>query len=66
MDCVALAPVGQPEALARVVEEVLTDPSCREELRLRMAAYAADHSYTALARSTRAIYEQLLCHAHRH
>jgi glycosyltransferase involved in cell wall biosynthesis len=66
LGCVALAPVGDEIALARVIEEVATDAARRHALEVQAAEYVADHSYEALARATLALYDQLLSHAHRH
>jgi glycosyltransferase involved in cell wall biosynthesis len=63
---VALAPVGDAAALARVIEEVVTDPARRRVMEARATEYLADHSYDALARATLALYDRLLDHAHRH
>ena len=56
-----LAPVGDPEVLARVVQELLDDSSERE--RLAAGALAAAHgpySWDEIGRKTVALYERLL------
>lgn len=60
LDCVRLAPPGEPDALAQALREVLEQPRLRLDLETRALDYACRHSYTALGEETRRRYDQLL------
>jgi glycosyltransferase involved in cell wall biosynthesis len=66
LGCVALAPVGDATALARVIREITGDPVQRAALQDRAVRYVADHSYETLARATLHLYDRIRDHAHRH
>ena len=50
--CFRCGAAGDAAALARVVQEVITDPERLRELRVRGAQHVKAHSYPALARAT--------------
>ena len=50
---------GDSAALARHIEAILKDAALRTRLQQAVLAYAARHSYLAMARQTTAIYQQL-------
>jgi len=56
-----LAPVGDPSALAVVLQELLDDPAARERLRARaLEAARGPYSWDEIGRKTVALYERLI------
>lgn len=59
LGCVRCFPRGNVEALVSAIKEVTGSPAVKELLEQAAGDYAACHSYSALARLTRQLYERL-------
>ena len=59
LDCVALVPPGEAEALAQAIRRLGAAPGERSRLEGAARGYARSHSFAALAADTLAIYRHL-------
>ncbi|MBI3910111.1 MAG: glycosyltransferase [Armatimonadetes bacterium] len=60
LDCVALFPVGDADALAQAIRAVVENTDRRRELEQAADAFARHHGYAALAERTLALYDAVL------